>query len=91
MNASEWNQKHFDERMRGMNNPPSAAISEPIFRTVPGTNNTLQVSTCGTLLHTSLYNIMNNKKGVDVTQDYSEEQIAEFIAKTFPLESEERV
>lgn len=87
MDAAGWNKAFEEERMRYTGVAvTTAAPRMEIWRTVPDTNNSIQVSNQGRIRKTNLANILAGKKG-KLLSDH-EYDVQDLIDKVFPLEKE---
>lgn len=87
MTAKEWNQLFEAERQSYNGVQPSCApVTDTLYRFV---NDNLQVSLEGSLRKITRKEYLDRKSGVDVSDQYSEEERLAFMAEAFPLNEEQ--
>lgn len=88
MKADDWNKKFFEDRMARFNTdketPAFAGVS---WRSVPGTNNTRQVSLCGRQRPSDLGTILYSPKRLKSLKSCKAASEEDMLA-TFPLAKE---
>jgi len=86
MLASDWNKLFKEERMANLNTVRPKTSGPPlIWRTVPGTNFTLQVSMCGRIRQTSRAIVMSRRPDFGTVEIVAPHNIDELVVKAFPL------
>jgi hypothetical protein len=84
MNSQQWNEKFFEHRMSYLDSQPTPSphVGE-IWRTVPGSGCTEQVSDCGSFRATTRERVMAGQPGITETR-----ADPALVSRVFPLNKE---
>lgn len=91
MKGHEWNKLFFEERMSNLNTKrPTTRGPSTVWRTIPGSNFTLQLSIDGELRRTTREMIMNGTADRLATPVHVDihKGLDKLMAEVFPLNSE---